>query len=86
MQSQQWQLIQTYTDQTSLQIAAQALQQQQIEVFIESDQPIVGLDLGGRLYVRPELHTQAAQVLSAAMITEEELAALALSSAAPSDA
>lgn len=86
MQSQQWQLIQTYTDQTSLQIAAQALQQQGIEIFVEPDQPIVGLDLGGRLYVRPELHAQAAQVLSAAMIAEEELAALALSSAAPKDA
>ena len=86
MQSQEWQHIQTYTDQTSLQIAAQALQQQQIEIFVESDQPIVGLDLGGRLYVRPEMYAQAAQVLNAAVISEEELAALALSSAAPSDA
>ena len=41
MQSEQWQRIQTYTDQTSLQIAAQALRQQGIEVFVESDQPIV---------------------------------------------
>ena len=86
MQSEQWQLIQSYIDQTSLQIAAQALQQQQIEIFVESDQPIVGLDLGGRLYVRPEMYAQAAQVLNAAVISEEELAALALSSPAPSDA
>ena len=86
MQSEQWQLIQSYIDQTSLQIAAQALQQQQIEIFVESDQPIVGLDLGGRLYVRPEMYAQAVQVLSTVVISEEELAALALSSAAPSDA
>lgn len=86
MQSQQWQRIQTYTDQTSLQIAAQVLQQQQIEVFVESDQPIVGLDLGGCLYVRPQMYAQASQVLNVAVITEEELAALALSSPAPSDA
>ena len=86
MQSEQWQLVQTYADQTSLQIAAQALKQQQIEIFVESDQPIVGLDLGGRLYVRPEMYAQAAQVLNAAVISEEELAALALSSPAPSDA
>ena len=86
MQSEQWQRIQTYTDQTSLQIAAQALQQQGIEIFMESDQPIVGLDLGGCLYVRPTMYAQAAQVLNVAVITEEELAALALSSPAPSDA
>lgn len=86
MQSQQWQLIQTYTDQTSLQIAAQALQQQQIEVFIESDQPIVGLDLGGCLYVHPAMYAQAEQVLHATIITEAELAALALLSPAPNDA
>ncbi len=86
MQSEQWQLVQSYADQTSLQLAAQALQQQRIEIFMESDQPIVGLDLGGRLYVRPEMHVQAAQVLSAAVITEEELAALALLSPAPRDA
>lgn len=86
MQSEQWQLVQSYADQTSLQVAAQALQQQQIEMFVETDQPIVGLDLGGRLYVRPELHAQAEQLLSAAVISEEELAALALSSPAPKDA
>ena len=86
MQSEQWQFVQSYADQTSLQIAAQLLQQQQIEIFVEYDQPIVGLDLGGRLYVRPEMYAQAAQVLNAAVISEEELAALALSSPAPSDA
>ena len=86
MQSEQWQLVQTYADQTSLQLAAQALQQQQIEIFVESDQPIVGLDLGGRLYVRPEQHAQALQLLNTTAITEEELAALALSSPVPSDA
>jgi len=86
MQSAQWQLLQTYPNQTALQIVATVLQQQQIEIFIQSDQPIAGLDLGGRLYVRPNLHTQAQQVLSQAAVTDAELEALALSSAAPKDA
>lgn len=86
MQSEQWQLIQTYIDQTSLQIAAQALQQQDIAVFIELDQPIVGLDLGGCLYVHPDHYAQATQVLGVSTLTEAELSALALSSPAPSDA
>ena len=86
MQSEQWQLVQTYADQTSLQIAAQALKQQQIEIFLESDQPIVGLDLGGRLYVRPELRVQAEQVLGSSTLTDAELSELALSSPTPSDA
>lgn len=85
MQSEQWQLLQAYPDQTALQIAASALQQQQIEIFIQPDQPIAGLDLGGRLYVRPNLHEHAQQVLSQAVVTEAELEALALSSAAPQD-
>lgn len=86
MQSEQWQLLQAYPDQTALQIAASALQQQQIEIFIQLDQPIAGLDLGGRLYVRPNLHEHAQQVLSQAVVTEAELEALALSSPAPKDA
>lgn len=85
MQSDQWQLLQTYPNQTALQIAASALQQQQIEVFIQPDQPIAGLDLGGRLYVRPNLHEQARQVLSQAVVTDAELDALALSSVPPQD-
>lgn len=85
MQSEQWQLLQAYPDQTALQIAASVLQQQQIEIFIQPDQPIAGLDLGGRLYVRPNLHEHAQQVLSQAVVTDAELDALALSSAAPQD-
>ena len=86
MQSDQWQLLQAYPNQTALQIAASALQQQQIEIFIQPDQPIAGLDLGGRLYVRPNLHARAQQVLSQVVVTDAELEALALSSAAPKDA
>lgn len=86
MQSDQWQLLQTYPNQTALQIAASVLQQQQIEIFIQPDQPIAGLDLGGRLYVRPNLHAQAQQVLSDAVVTDAELEALALLSTAPKDA
>ena len=85
MQSDQWQLLQTYPNQTALQIASSALQQQQIEVFIQPDQPIAGLDLGGRLYVRPDLHEQALQVLSQAVVGDAELEALALSSVPPQD-
>lgn len=85
MQSEQWQLLQTYPDQTALQIAASVLHQQQIEIFIQPDQPIAGLDLGGRLYVRPNLHAHAQQVLSQAIVSEAELDALALSSPAPKE-
>lgn len=85
MQSDQWQLLHTYPNQTALQIASSALQQQQIEVFIQPDQPIAGLDLGGRLYVRPSLHEQALQVLSQAAVGDAELEALALSSPAPKE-
>jgi len=85
MQSDQWQLLHTYPNQTALQIASSALQQQQIEVFIQPDQPIAGLDLGGRLYVRPNLHAKAQQVLSQAAVSDAELDALALSSPAPKD-
>lgn len=85
MQSDQWQLLQTYPDQTALQIAASVLHQQQIEIFIQPDQPIAGLDLGGRLYVRPNLHAHAQQLLSQTAVTDAELEALALSSVPPQD-
>lgn len=85
MQSDQWQLLHTYPNQTALQIAATVLQQQQIEIFIQPDQPIAGLDLGGRLYVRPNLHAHAQQVLSQAAVSDAELEALALSSPAPKE-
>jgi len=85
MQSEQWQLLQAYPNQTALQIAASVLQQQQIEVFIQPDQPIAGLDLGGRLYVRPNQHQHAQQVLSQVAVTEAELEALAINSAVHSN-
>jgi hypothetical protein len=83
MQSDQWQLLHTCPDQTALQIASTVLQQ--IEIFIQPDQPIAGLDLGGLSYVRPNLHAHVQQVLSQAAVSDAELDALALSSPAPKD-
>ncbi|MEC8569258.1 MAG: hypothetical protein VXY56_13430 [Pseudomonadota bacterium] len=85
MQSSQWQLLQTYANQTTLQLAANTLQQQKIEVFVEPDQPIVGLDLGGRLYVRPDMSLLAEQILQGSRITDAELEALALAGEVPKD-
>ena len=82
MLSDQWQLLQAYPNQTALQIAANTLQQQQIEIFIQPDQPIAGLDLGGRLYVRPNQYEQA---LHHATVTEAELEALAINSTVQSN-
>jgi hypothetical protein len=79
MKEQTWQTVAVPADEAAARILLGLLQSESIPARINSNEPVPGLGISFRVEVPPDYTDRAIELLKSDQVTDEELAALALS-------